>query len=59
LKVDSVRREQDQLQDLSRQQQEENEQLARQLNEARETLALEEGIQKSLAGAAEAAKMIL
>jgi peptidoglycan hydrolase CwlO-like protein len=57
--VDSIKREHDQLQDLGRLQKEENEQLARQLKNAKTTLALEEGIQKSLAVAAEAATMIL
>jgi hypothetical protein len=59
LEVDSVKREHDELQDLSQQKQEEKEQLAKQLKEARVTLALEEGIQRSLVVAAVAAKMIL
>jgi chromosome segregation ATPase len=59
IKVDSIKRERDQLQEVGPLQKEENEQSARQLKNARETLALEEGIQKSLAVAAKAAKMIL
>jgi hypothetical protein len=57
--VDSVKREHDELQGLSWQQQEEKEQSAKELKAVRETLALEEGVQKSLKVAAEAAKMIL
>jgi hypothetical protein len=59
IKVDSIKRERDQLQDPGRLQKEENEQWAKQLKNAKVALALEEGIQKSLAVAAEVAKMIL
>jgi chromosome segregation ATPase len=59
IKVDSIKRERDQLQEVGPLQKEENEQSARQLKNARAALVLEEGIQKSLAVAAEAAKMIL
>jgi hypothetical protein len=57
--VGSLQMEGDQLQDLGWLQKEVNEQLARQLKNAKMALGLEEGIQKSLAVAAEAAKMIL
>jgi hypothetical protein len=59
MKMDSIKRERDQLQDLSWRLKEENEQSARQLKNARATLVLDKGIQKSLMVAAKAAKMIL
>jgi hypothetical protein len=59
IKVDFIKRESDQLQDVGRLPKKETEQSARQLKNARAAFVLEEGIQKSLAVVAEAAKIIL